>query len=68
MAQYQLEDPTVGRLIRYQKLGRRPTPAECLTETKAVNLLLNQWAQIVEQKGVLYRRITGKDKQTSFKL
>ena len=57
MGELQAADSTIGRLIYYRKIGRRPTMDEKSSETANVIQLVRQWDHIVETNGVLYRRV-----------
>ena len=59
MGELQAADSTIGRLIYYRKIGRRPTMDEKSSETANVIQLVMvcQWDNIVETNGVLYRRV-----------
>ena len=57
MGELQAADSTIGRLIYYRKIGRRPTLDEKSSETANVLQLVRQWDHIVEAHGVLYRRM-----------
>ena len=55
MGELQAADSTIGRLVYYRKIGRRPTMDEKSSETANVIQLVRQWDHIVETNGVLYR-------------
>ncbi|KAI0214862.1 hypothetical protein LSAT2_033122 [Lamellibrachia satsuma] len=57
VGELQAADSTIGRLIYYWKIGRRPTMDEKSSDTANVIQLVRQWDHIVETNGVLYRRV-----------
>ena len=54
MGELQSADSTIGRLIYYRNIGRRPTVDKKSSETTNVLQLVRQCDHIVEKNGVLY--------------
>ena len=57
----QLADPTLGKALHFWRRKRRPGPEERKQLSKQVLILIGQWDRLVEQEGVLYRRIFRKE-------
>lgn len=57
----QLADPIVGKALHFWRRKRRPGPEERKQLSKQVLILIGQWGRLVEQEGVLYRRIFRKE-------
>ncbi|KAL0152304.1 hypothetical protein M9458_052027 [Cirrhinus mrigala] len=53
----QAADPVIQEVSRFWRLGTCPGPEERHQMTKAALVLLRQWGRLMEQDGVLYRRV-----------
>ncbi|KAK3707424.1 hypothetical protein QZH41_002496 [Actinostola sp. cb2023] len=59
----QERDPSIGRLIHYRALGRKPTRRERANEMRKAMQLVSKWSTIAEEKGILYRKVTENDRE-----
>ena len=56
MRQLQLEDENVGIVLRAVSCGSMVGLGELEGKSRKLNILVQQWDQLVVKKGVLYRR------------
>ena len=56
MRQLQLEDENVGIVLRAVSCGSMVGLGELEGKSRELNILVQQWDQLVEKKGILYRR------------
>ncbi|XP_060780518.1 uncharacterized protein LOC132888512 [Neoarius graeffei] len=59
-------DPVLGSLLMFWRRGTLPTPEERLVASKRVLGFVRQWSRLVEQEGVLYRRVFRLDGKEEF--
>ena len=57
----QQKDTSIGRLIHYWSIGRIPTKSERAQESRDLLKYTGHWNRLVEQNGVLYRKVTSSD-------
>lgn len=53
----QQADPVLEKALSFWRQKRRPNPGERKQLSKQVLILIGQWDRLVEQEGVLYRRV-----------
>jgi transposase InsO family protein len=63
LEEWQKLDPDIGRLIHYRALGRKPTRGERAGESRRTMQMIAKWKYLKEERGVLYRIVTGNDQK-----
>ena len=58
MSKRQSQDPCLGKLLQYYRVGAKPTRNLIRRENTEVRKLLNQWDNLVFMDEVLYRKVT----------
>ena len=59
----QQEDPTITRVLRFMKIGRRPTYQEKQQESAIVRQLLHEWNKLfIAEGGILYHQSGSRDR------
>lgn len=61
MQALQQADPVVSKALIFYRRKRRPSPEERRQLPREVLTLLGQWKRLIEQDGVLYRRVFRRD-------
>ena len=59
----QQEDPTIARVLRFMKIGKRPTYQERQKEPAIVRQLLHEWNKLfISEDGILYHKSGSRDR------
>ena len=66
--QYQREDPTIGKIVRYMEEGQCPQGKLRHRESRDVVAILRDWDKLTFRDGVLYRQRTEKNGGRIFQL